>query len=96
MGPGRARWRWHRAWHSSGRYRNPWPIPCVPACSVPSRGTLPSLGGAALAVKSDAFLIRTALDPVAGRGSGNLAAAEAGGAACGQRWWVRVLPASGD
>ena len=42
------------------------------------RGALPSLGGFTLAVKSDAFLVRTAADAVAGRESGNLAAAEAG------------------
>ena len=42
------------------------------------RGGLPELGGFELAVKSDAFLVRTVSDAVASRGAGNLAAAEAG------------------
>ena len=42
------------------------------------RGGLPEVGGFALAVKSDAFLVRTASDALSSRGSGNLAAAEAG------------------
>ncbi len=42
------------------------------------RGGLPELGGFQLAVKSDAFLVRTASDAVVSRGAGNLAAAEAG------------------
>ena len=42
------------------------------------RGGLPELGGFALAVKSDAFLVRTVSDAVVSRGAGNLAAAEAG------------------
>ena len=46
--------------------------------AVGIRGALPSLGGFTLAVKSDVFLVRTASDAVAGRGSGNLASAEAG------------------
>ncbi len=36
------------------------------------------MGGFALAVKSDAFLVRTVSDAVVSRGAGNLAAAEAG------------------
>ena len=46
--------------------------------AVGVRGGLPEVGGFALAVKSDAFLVRTASDAVASRRSGNLAAAEAG------------------
>ncbi len=42
------------------------------------RGGLPEVGGFQLAVKSDAFLVRTASDAVVSRGGGNLAAAEAG------------------
>ena len=42
------------------------------------RGGLPEVGGFQLAVKSDAFLVRTVSDAVASRGAGNLAAAEAG------------------
>ena len=42
------------------------------------RGGLPEVGGFQLAVKSDAFLVRTVSDAVVSRGSGNLAAAEAG------------------
>ena len=42
------------------------------------RGGLPELGGFELAVKSDAFLVRTTSDAVASGVSGNLAAAEAG------------------
>ena len=42
------------------------------------RGRLPEMGGCALAVKSDAFLVRTVPDAVASRGADNLAAAEAG------------------
>ena len=42
------------------------------------RGGLPDVGGFALAVKSDAFLVRTVSDAVVFRGAGNLVAAEAG------------------
>ena len=42
------------------------------------RGGLPQLGGFQVAVKSDAVLVRTVSDEVASRGSGNLAAAQAG------------------
>ena len=42
------------------------------------RGALPEVGGFQLAVKSDAFLVRTASDAVSSRGAGNLSAAEAG------------------
>lgn len=42
------------------------------------RGGLPEMGGCALAVKSDVFLVRTGPDAVASRGADNLAAAEAG------------------
>ena len=42
------------------------------------RGGLPEVGGFQLAVKSDAFLVRTVSDVVASRGAGNLVAAEAG------------------
>ncbi|MCY4661847.1 MAG: hypothetical protein OXF93_18885, partial [Acidobacteria bacterium] len=42
------------------------------------RGGLPELGGFQLAVKSDAFLVRTVSDALSSRGAGNLAAAEAG------------------
>ena len=42
------------------------------------RGALPNAGGFQLAVKSDAFLVRTTSDAVASRGAGNLAAGEAG------------------
>lgn len=46
--------------------------------AVGIRSALSSLGGFTLAVKSDAFLVRTASDAVAGRGAGILAAAEVG------------------
>ena len=46
--------------------------------AVGVRGALPEAGGFALAVKSDAFLVRTVSDGVASRGAGNLAAGEAG------------------
>ena len=41
-------------------------------------GGLPEMGGFQLAVKSDAFLVRTVSDALSSRGGGNLAAAEAG------------------
>ena len=42
------------------------------------RGGLPEMGGFQLAVKSDAFLVRTVSDALSSLGGGNLAAAEAG------------------
>ena len=42
------------------------------------RGRLPEMGGFQLAVKSDAFLVRTVSDALSSLGGGNLAAAEAG------------------
>ena len=42
------------------------------------RGALPDAGGFQLAVKSDAFLVRTMSDAVTSAGAGNLAAGEAG------------------
>ena len=43
-----------------------------------ARGALPQVGGFALAVKSDAFLVRTTSDAVTAAASGNLAAGQAG------------------
>ena len=45
--------------------------------AVGVRGGLPKVVGFTLAVKSDAFLVRTMSDAVATRGAGNLAAGEA-------------------
>ena len=46
--------------------------------AVGVRGALPEVAGFALAVKSDAFLVRTTSDAVTAPGAGNLAAGEAG------------------